>query len=638
MDEATNQPQQDMLTDMLNGVRIRCLFADSRNHLWIATTGKGIYEISEDGQIQVYDQNSGTNGNKFRNIIELQDGTIAAAGDSGLTCIRDGNVVSVFGAKDGLRNLKILCLYEYQNGVIFAGTDGDGIARIKDGKLEKVYRKENGLGSDVILRMEKSSDGEGLFIVTGNSICYMDQNEEIRILDNFPYYNNYDVIHGNDGNLFVLSSAGIYVVDQNALISGANLEYKLLDAKSGLEKALTPNSWNYTDEKGNLYLSTDSGVLCINLDNYEIAVRSYRMQIRMVKIDDEKLTVEREQEVYIERGAEKLEILPEIINYSVNTPYISIYLEGYDSEPRIVPQNELTSIVYAGLPVGTYTFRLAVLDSKARNTVVENSYTIIKEKEIYDNYWFAVYMVVVFAMAVAYLTWLFFRTQIQRTLNMQKKELELARNQIEMGNETVLTIARTVDAKDENTSQHSARVAQYSLMIARELGFDEQSCEELKRAALLHDIGKIGIPDSILNKPARLTDEEYKIMKSHVVKGGEILKNFTLIKNVEQGALYHHERYDGSGYVHGLKGEEIPLNARIIGIADAFDAMTANRVYRKKLDLDYVIGELKRGRGTQFDPKLTDIMLELIAKKQINVDEIYADSKKTEADTDEKSI
>lgn len=136
---------------------------------------------------------------------------------------------------------------------------------------------------------------------------------------------------------------------------------------------------------------------------------------------------------------------------------------------------------------------------------------------------------------------------------------ELARNQIEMGNETVLTIARTVDAKDENTSQHSARVAQYSLMIARELGFDEQSCEELKRAALLHDIGKIGIPDSILNKPARLTDEEYKIMKSHVVKGGEILKNFTLIKNVEQGALYHHERYDGSGYVHGLKGEEMTI-------------------------------------------------------------------------------
>ena len=147
--------------------------------------------------------------------------------------------------------------------------------------------------------------------------------------------------------------------------------------------------------------------------------------------------------------------------------------------------------------------------------------------------------------------------------------------------------------------------------------------EQLKKAALLHDIGKIGIPDSILNKPERLTDEEYDIMKSHVVKGGDILKSFTLIEHVEEGALYHHERYDGKGYVHGLKGEEIPLNARIIGIADTFDAMTANRVYRKQLDMDYVIGELKIGRGTQFDPKLVDIMLRLIDEGKIDIKSLY---------------
>ena len=129
----------------------------------------------------------------------------------------------------------------------------------------------------------------------------------------------------------------------------------------------------------------------------------------------------------------------------------------------------------------------------------------------------------------------------------------------------------------------------------------------------------------MLNKPGRLTDEEYEIMKSHVVKGAEILKKFTLVENVQEGALYHHERYDGRGYVHGLKGEEIPLNARIIGIADAFDAMTANRVYRKKLDFDFVIGELKKGKGTQFDPELVDIMLQLIEEKQIDVEQPYAD-------------
>jgi energy-coupling factor transport system substrate-specific component len=114
-------------------------------------------------------------------------------------------------------------------------------------------------------------------------------------------------------------------------------------------------------------------------------------------------------------------------------------------------------------------------------------------------------------------------------------------------------------------------------------------------------------------------------MKSHVVKGADILKDFTLIDHVWEGALYHHERYDGKGYASGLKGEEIPLNARIIGIADAFDAMTANRVYRKKLEFSYVLEELKRGKGTQFDPDLVDIMLELISSGKINTAELYAE-------------
>lgn len=168
-------------------------------------------------------------------------------------------------------------------------------------------------------------------------------------------------------------------------------------------------------------------------------------------------------------------------------------------------------------------------------------------------------------------------------------------------------------------------------MIAKELGYSDEECENLRKAALLHDIGKIGIPDRILNKPERLTDEEYAIMKSHVEKGAEILKSFTLVNHVEEGALYHHERYDGKGYMHGLKGEEIPLNARIIGIADTFDAMTANRVYRKKLNKDYVLGEIRRGSGTQFDPELVDIMLRLIDSGRIDIDNLYKDG---EADED----
>ena len=126
-----------------------------------------------------------------------------------------------------------------------------------------------------------------------------------------------------------------------------------------------------------------------------------------------------------------------------------------------------------------------------------------------------------------------------------------------------------------------------------------------------------------MNKPGKLDDDEYAIMKSHVTRGAQILKDFTMIEHVHEGVLYHHEKYDGTGYPQGLKGEAIPLYGRIIGVADAFDAMTANRVYRKQLDFDYVVNELKRCRGTQFDPKIDDIMLGLIEAGKINVGELY---------------
>ena len=214
-----------------------------------------------------------------------------------------------------------------------------------------------------------------------------------------------------------------------------------------------------------------------------------------------------------------------------------------------------------------------------------------------------------------------------------KREIDEKNRQLAMGNQTILAIANTVDAKDVRTSQHSLRVSIYSEKIGHKLGLSEQECKNLESAARLHDIGKIGIPDVILNKPSRLTDEEYAVMKSHVMRGANILKGFTLIDHVVEGAMYHHERYDGKGYPKGLKGEEIPLYGRIIGVADAFDAMTANRVYRKQMDFGYVLNEMRNGRGTQFDPQIVDILLKLIDNGEIDLNKLYpahTDNEKTE--------
>ena len=153
------------------------------------------------------------------------------------------------------------------------------------------------------------------------------------------------------------------------------------------------------------------------------------------------------------------------------------------------------------------------------------------------------------------------------------------------------------------------------------MGYTGEELDKIYYIALLHDCGKIGIPDNILGKPGKLTTEEFEIIKSHTTRGGEILSNFKSLENAGQGALYHHERYDGKGYPQGLKGEEIPLIARIICVADSFDAMNSSRVYRERLSKDYIISEFESHKGAQFDPKIADIMLGLIKDGKIEMDE-----------------
>ena len=623
LDAETGKKKSEALSKKLAGVRIRCFLTDSEDALWICTSDSGIWRVSEKGKIKTYSSAEGALGEKFRSAIELKDKTVVIAGDSGLTFIKDGKVVDTIGYTEGLTNPKVLSMCEDKDGRFFAGTDGNGIAVIEDGRVVKTLRQEEGLSSDIILRIVPESSGKGYFIVTGNGLCYMEKNGKIRFLNQFPYYNNFDVVEGPGGKLFVLGSAGIYIVDKAALLQGENVRYELLDSGKGLRMGLTPNSWNYLDEKDNLYLSGDRGAVCFNLNQYDITERSYRMLLQEIIVDGKSMPVEKGEPIRIGREAAEIEINPEIVNYSVNDPEIRIYLEGVDQSAKIMPQSKMSTLVYTNMPSGEYTLHVAVLDSRTDGMIVENTYRIVKEKGIYDNWWFRLYAGLVAAAVIAFLTWFFFRTQMQKTLRMQKMELEWTKKQLQMGNESILTIAQAVDAKDENTSKHSLRVSDYSVLIAEKLGYSEEQCEELRKIAMLHDIGKIGIPDRVLNKPGKLTDEEYDIMKCHVKIGAEILRNFTLIDHVADGALYHHERYDGRGYVNGLKGEEIPLNARIIGIADAFDAMTANRVYRKKLDMGHVLEELKKGRGTQFDPKLVDILLELISDGTIDVEKLY---------------
>ena len=178
--------------------------------------------------------------------------------------------------------------------------------------------------------------------------------------------------------------------------------------------------------------------------------------------------------------------------------------------------------------------------------------------------------------------------------------------------ETAEALANAIDAKDKYTNGHSQRVAEYSRKIARDVGKSEEACEKTYFAALLHDVGKIGVPISILSKNGKLTDQEFAQIKNHPVIGGQILSSIHQAPYLSTGARYHHERYDGKGYPEGLKGEEIPEIARIIAVADAYDAMSSNRSYRKAIPQHIVREELVKGMETQFDPKFAKAMIHLL--------------------------
>lgn len=215
--------------------------------------------------------------------------------------------------------------------------------------------------------------------------------------------------------------------------------------------------------------------------------------------------------------------------------------------------------------------------------------------------------IIVFAL-IAY-----FYTIAFRKINLHMKTAEESQLKLKTMNRKIMrTLARTIDAKDQYTNGHSLRVAEYARKLAKRMGKTKSQQDAIYYAALLHDVGKIHTPDAIINKPTRLTRDEFDYIKLHPISGYYILRDIDEIAQIAQGAKWHHERYDGNGYPNGLKGENIPEVARIIGVADAYDAMTSNRSYRTIMPQEKVRSEIENGKGTQFDPAIADIMLHMI--------------------------
>lgn len=176
---------------------------------------------------------------------------------------------------------------------------------------------------------------------------------------------------------------------------------------------------------------------------------------------------------------------------------------------------------------------------------------------------------------------------------------------------TAITLAKAIEKRDRYTGGHTDRVTEYAKLTAKQLDWPEERLAVLELAGHLHDVGKIGVPDAVLNKPGKLTVEEFEMMKAHPEIGEQIIRGIDFLEALVPYVLYHHERYDGKGYPKGFSGEAIPIEGRLLAVSDTFDAMTSSRPYRKQLDPERAIEEIKRCSGTQFDPNIVVVFLEI---------------------------
>ena len=235
---------------------------------------------------------------------------------------------------------------------------------------------------------------------------------------------------------------------------------------------------------------------------------------------------------------------------------------------------------------------------------------IIKEKSMYELTWFRIAcagMVLLFLMLIVMA---YNRAKTRKFIKKEKEQKQLIR-------EIVEAFAKVIDMKDNYTNGHSSRVAEYTVMLARELGYDEEEVDKFYNIALMHDIGKVGVPPEVLNKPGKLTDEEFKTIKSHAALGYDTLKGISIMPELAIGAGFHHERPDGRGYPKGLKGDEIPRVAQIIAVADTFEAMYSNRPYRKRMNFEKAVSIIKEVRGTQLQSDVVDAFLRLVDKGKL---------------------
>lgn len=599
------------LSELLRNTRTRHIMRDSKGNLWLATYSKlGLVKYAPDGSIKTFTRKNGLPHERTRVVMESSDGSIYVGTRDGLAIIRNDKVVQKYTGRDGLANPQVLCLLE-ANGYIYVGTDGGGINMLRDDEIRYTIDENDGLRAGVILRMAQDPNTEGIWISTGNSIAHYKDNQ-VQTITNFPSTNNFDFIFTQNGEMLVTCNQGVYVTRSSKLLEDGSFDY-VLSQREGLSGAPTANSFNFIDDNEYLYLCLQNGLCKLDLDSLEQSSSPKKFCVPSINVDGVDYPLEEDSPLHIGSDATRITFKAYVLTNTLNNVIMTSYLEGFDKDVEKLSRFQNKERTYTNLAGGTYKLHVGIFDQRTGRLAQEKVYTLIKEKKLSE---YPAFMLLPFGLLMA-LSFGAYRLYMRRRMQrMQEKQRETE----EFLDQVISSFAKAIDLKDHYTRGHSARVAQYARQLATALGWSKERVENLYRVALLHDVGKVVIPDEILNKRGPLNDEEYAKMKEHTDIGSAILEEISQFPLIAVGAKSHHERFDGRGYGHHLQGKDIPLEARIIAVADTFDAMNSTRVYRPHMTREKILSELERAKNTQLDGEIVEILLKLIAEGKVVIE------------------
>ena len=593
------------LLEYLNGVRIRSVIRDSKGRLWIATWRKHGLLRYDKGELLAFTVEDGLLSDRVRTVSECADGRILVANTGGASVIEGDRVTGSYGEKDGIAVTEILTLTEGFNNELVLGSDGGGIYVITP-EGTRVIGKADGLYSEVIMRVKRSLSHNVYWIVTSNSLAYMTPDFKVTTIRHFPYSNNFDLYENSKGDVWILASNGIYVISADKLLENDLIEPVFYGISSGLPYIATSNSFSELTKVGDLYIASAEGVVKVNIEKPFEDVSDLKVAVPFIDVDGKRIYPDKTGAFVIPSSARKLTVSNYVYNFTPINPQVSYQLEGFDDTVTTVNRSDLVPVDYTNLRGGEYSFAMQIKDSMGRGNK-ETKVTIRKEKAFYEQPWFIVVVSLIGLALIAMGVRVYTR---KKMLALEKKNHET----MTLVREITQAFAKVVDMKDRYTNGHSTRVAKYTVMLAKELGYDDDTVEKYYQIALLHDVGKIGVPQNVLNKAGKLSDDEFTTIKSHTSQGYEALKEIHIMPELAVGAQAHHERPDGKGYPNHLKGDEIPRVAQIIAVADTFDAMYSNRPYRNRMNFDKAVSIIQEVSGTQLASDVVDAFMRLVAK------------------------